>query len=118
MTKLYIETKEGSFTHEGMSIPKAEGNRHYRAMLDEVASGKAKIQSFDKAAGLLEDKKASERSWRNSELARADIELNKVQDGEGNGLVSDWRKYRTELRDYPKTTNFPNGARPSIKFTG
>ena len=53
-----------------------------------------------------------ERAWRNKELARADIELNKAQDG-GGGVVSDWRDYRNALRNMPEHSDFPsNIARP------
>jgi hypothetical protein len=116
--KTYVEQKSGGYSIEGMSIPKAEGNRHYRQMLEEVDAGEATIQAYDVEAGDLEDKIAAERSWRDSELAKADIELSKVQDGRGNGLVSDWRDYRIELREYPEAKDFPNGTRPSVKFTG
>jgi hypothetical protein len=49
-----------------------------------------------------------ERSWRNQALKEADIELLKVQDDRGVGLVSDWRDYRNALRDWPENENFPN----------
>lgn len=51
-----------------------------------------------------------ERSWRNGELARADIELNKVQDGMGVGTVASWREYRCLLRDWPQHTSFPDSS--------
>lgn len=58
----------------------------------------------------------AERKWRNDELARADIELLKVQDGIGTGNVQDWRDYRNALRDWPEHPEFPNqDYRP--KFT-
>jgi hypothetical protein len=114
--KTYIEQKQGSYSIEGMSIPKAEGNRHYRQMLEEVDAGKATIQAYDVEAGDLEDKISVERSWRDSALSKADIELSKVQDGRGTGLVSDWREYRNNLRDYPEAKDFPNGTRPVIKL--
>lgn len=49
-----------------------------------------------------------ERTWRDSQLAMSDIELYKVQDGDGIGLVSDWRDYRKALRAWPESINFPN----------
>lgn len=62
----------------------------------------------------LDNQKASgERLWRDNELNKADIELNKVQDGMGTGLVSQWRKYRCDLRNYPASTGFPYGERPT-----
>lgn len=115
--KTYIEQKSGGYSIEGMSIPKASGNRHYRQMLEEVDAGEATIQAYDVEAGELEDKIAAERSWRDSALDKADVELNKVQDDRGTGLVSDWRDYRNELRDYPEAVDFPNGTRPTVTFT-
>lgn len=54
-----------------------------------------------------------EREWRGKELNRADIELNKVQDGVGSGTVSAWRTYRCQLRDWPASPDFPDkGSRP------
>ena len=51
-----------------------------------------------------------ERSWRDAELIRADIELNKVQDSDPKsvGSVSQWREYRKALRSYPESEGFPN----------
>lgn len=57
-----------------------------------------------------------ERVWRNSELERSDIQLNKVQDSDpkAKGSVSDWRNYRKALRELPNHKDFPNkSARPS-----
>lgn len=49
-----------------------------------------------------------ERSWRDTELARADIQLLKVQDGTtGLGTQKAWREYRVALRDYPSSEGFP-----------
>lgn len=50
---------------------------------------------------------AQARVWRDGELARADIELNKVQDGMGKGTVSEWRAYRVALRTWPESQDFP-----------
>ncbi|MNF56514.1 hypothetical protein D3C84_380030 [compost metagenome] len=55
----------------------------------------------------LEIQAKSERIWRDSELARCDIELSKVQDGMGKGTVSAWREYRCALRNWPTNENFP-----------
>lgn len=55
-----------------------------------------------------------ERMWRDSELNRADIELNKVQDGMGTGTVSAWREYRCSLRDWPESPNFPDSTKRPI----
>lgn len=50
----------------------------------------------------------TERAWRDAELRRADIILNKVQDGmTGFGSVGPWRSYRVELRNWPENPEFP-----------
>lgn len=60
-----------------------------------------------------EDLCFNEKLWRNTELSRADIELNKVQDGVGVGSVAAWRQYRIDLRNWPEDKEFPNpAARP------
>lgn len=54
---------------------------------------------------------AIERVWRDGELDRADIELNKVQDGMGTGTVSVWREYRCLLRNWPENEFFPDSTK-------
>lgn len=51
-----------------------------------------------------------EREWRNLELIRADIELNKIQDSDPKavGSVGDWRLYRKQLRNWPQSPDFPD----------
>ena len=63
----------------------------------------------------LDMEKLLERGWRNKELVRSDIELNKVQDTDpqAKGTVSQWREYRKALRAWPENKDFPNkGKRP------
>jgi hypothetical protein len=57
----------------------------------------------------LKPEEDSERFWRDRELIRADIELNKVQDSDPKavGSVLDWRTYRKALRAWPEDKNFP-----------
>lgn len=51
------------------------------------------------------------RKWRDTELSRADIMLNRVQDGEtGIGTQKAWGAYRVELRGWPDTASFPDTA--------
>lgn len=59
---------------------------------------------------IQDNTEAEERLWRDSELARADIELYKVQDSDpkAKGSVSEWREYRKALRAYPESEVFPN----------
>lgn len=60
----------------------------------------------------LDELAITERAWRDSELFRADIELNKVQDADKSafGTVTVWREYRKSLRDYPQSQGFPNSS--------
>lgn len=54
----------------------------------------------------------SERSWRNYELQRVDLELYKVQDSDPKafGSVAEWRTYRKELRAWPESPYFPKSS--------
>ncbi|QNR53877.1 tail fiber assembly protein [Pseudomonas phage phiK7A1] len=56
----------------------------------------------------------AERTWRNYELARADIEFNKVTDGEGTGTVKAWKAYRIALRAWPDTEGFPDSTKRPV----
>jgi len=80
---------------------------------DQVAAGLAKdviemdegeVFSHLNPPSMIE---GVERPWRDAELSRADIELNKVQDGCGVGTVTAWRQYRVELRNWPEHLQFP-----------
>jgi hypothetical protein len=54
-----------------------------------------------------------EKFWRDSELCRADIELNKAEDSDDASVVKGWRDYRKLLRAYPEVKGFPDsGLRP------
>lgn len=75
------------------------------------------IQAIISPKLAVKELEANERAWRNAELKFADIELLKVQDGDGTGLVSDWRAYRCALRAYPEQADFPNGVRPTFVNT-
>lgn len=64
----------------------------------------------DESVRSPEEIAAEERSWRNHELFRADVELNKVQDSDpkATGTVTVWRDYRKQLRAWPENKDFPN----------
>lgn len=59
---------------------------------------------------------SQERSWRDVELIRADIELNKVQDSDpkSKGSVSAWREYRKALRAWPEHQDFPDKSKRPV----
>ena len=113
--KNYIEQKNGNFSFEGMYIPADTANRHYSAMLREVADGEATVEyyagSAREAADSLAELVNAERAWRNAELSKSDIDIYKLEDA---GLdATAYRAYRMVLRDYPQQPDFPNGARPT-----
>src|SRR5947207_3231310 len=57
---------------------------------------------------LIDAEHKEARTLRDSELTRADIMLNHVQDGEtGIGTQKAWRAYRVLLRDWPDSESFP-----------
>ena len=63
---------------------------------------------FSQVRNIKDDVADAERSWRNAELSRADIQLLKVQDGTtGLGTQKAWREYRVALREWPSTDSFP-----------
>lgn len=58
---------------------------------------------------LISARASVERDWRDAELQRADIMLNRVQDGmSGFGTVAQWRAYRVDLRNWPENPEFPD----------
>lgn len=70
------------------------------------------ITVSDKAKAADEQRALEGRQWRDAELARADIQMNKVQDGvTGIGTQKAWREYRIALRNWPSSKAFPE-ARP------
>ena len=50
-----------------------------------------------------------EKVWRNSELSRTDT-LMLLEDYPNKGVL---KVYRTKLRNYPESENFPDGDRPT-----
>lgn len=86
----YSELRQGEMSGKNI-IPDKNGF----PILSTEPSGSSKAQS--------------ERVWRNSELNRSDVELNKVQDSDQKaiGTVSQWREYRKALRAWPEHKDFP-----------
>ena len=109
--KTYLEKEEALLT-DNSYIPKT--HRLYFEALEEVEKGLAVIEPYV----APDTRPQEERQWRDAELARADIELNKVQDGRGTGIDSDWRNYRNALRDWPEHDGFPDStSRPVFVST-
>lgn len=54
-----------------------------------------------------------ERAWRDAELLKADVEVNKAVDS-AHPAESAWRKYRVALRNWPQSDGFPEkSGRPN-----
>ena len=87
--KEYTKTESGeSYTIDGMNIPNAEGNRHYRLMLEEVESGEAEILPYVipevTSAQLISELEASITSLNLRGAALGDeYSLSKIADVEG-----------------------------------
>lgn len=94
---------------DGASIPLSDGNSDYAEYLSWLEEGNTPLPST--AYVVHQDTPESAigaRLWRDAELSRADVILNRVQDGEtGLGTQKAWRAYRVELRNWPETDNFP-----------
>lgn len=110
--KQYFENANITIISEGMSIPMVKGNRHYNAILAEVEAGEAEViawEGSDKQQGEADlELEVSARAWRDDELAKADLDLNREQDGMTNYTVSTIRDWRVVLRDWPSTEDFPH----------
>jgi hypothetical protein len=95
---------------DGAHIPNHLGNTDYQAYLIWLAEGNTPEPEFSEADALALASVAA-RELRDAELTRADIMLNRVQDGEtGIGTQKAWRAYRVSLRDWPSTESFPLDA--------
>ena len=109
--KQYQETKDGSLTIDNMTIPATHGL--YRIAKEEVAAGEATITPFDHVAADAAQAIAEARAWRDGELAKADIEIYKLEDTGGD--TASYRAYRIALRDWPASQAFPDDAsKPTI----
>ena len=115
----YNETKEGTTTKDGMNIPMVVGNRHYDMILAEVEAGEAEVVAYagsDKEADEQEQEKQQQaRSWRDTELALADIDVKKDDDGMQGPAVGLIRAWRVRLRNWPDTGSFPDN-KPSKNY--
>lgn len=106
--KKYIE-KEEALLIDSSYIPK--GHRLYFKALEEVEAGEAVIEPYV----APDTRPQEERAWRNSELAKTDIELYKLQDGMETGSIEVLRQYRNALRKWPENENFPDSTyRPTL----
>jgi len=92
---------------DGAAIPQDVGNSDYVAYLAWISAGNTPEPEFS-LEELALTLSVTARLSRDAELARADIQLLKVQDGvTGIGTQKAWREYRNALREWPSTENFP-----------
>ena len=106
---IYLKNANGEvFAYETQSEREAFGSA------DLVAIGNEEIQAHLNPTPTPEQIASIERAWRNGELGRADIELNKVQDGMGIGTVTAWREYRCALRNWPEHESFPDSTQRPV----
>lgn len=123
--KIYFDPVSKGFyqtdIHRNIPLGSIEISDSERWQLIEGTSNGMEIVVVDGIVSLTNkkqsetDKSVSERLWRNSELERSDIELNKVQDSDpkAKGTVTQWREYRKALRSLPEHEKFPSvEARP------
>lgn len=93
--------------NDGAVIPIASDNSDYISYLAWIEDGNVPEPEFSEADALV-IASAEAREFRDGELSRADIMLNRVQDGEkGIGTQKAWREYRIALRQWPDTEDFP-----------
>ena len=80
---------------------------------DAVIASSTVIEYVDSQA--CKDKLGGEeRVWRDIELSKADIEINKAEDVAGVFDATDWRDYRQALRDWPEHVDFPDQTKRPI----
>jgi hypothetical protein len=65
-----------------------------------------------KQSYLTEEKSEEEKSWRNLELQRIDIEVRK--NWNYPPMIQELNQYADQLRAYPESDNFPFGTRPTM----
>ena len=83
-----------------------------------VAMIPAEVEEHKNPKLTLEQASTLERHWRNNELAKADIEINKAVDSANYSLEKSWRNYRQALRDWPEHPDFPDATkRPASPTT-
>ena len=63
---------------------------------------------FSAPVKTLEEKTASEKGWRDSELQASDFIVPLTDHPQHAAYMT----FRQELRDYPAQSDFPNGTRP------
>ena len=109
--KTYLTLEDGSLFIDNTTFSTDGSSYLYRQALEEVEAGEATIEPYT----APDTRPQEERAWRNSELAKTDIELYKLQDGMEEGSIEALRLYRNALRKWPENENFPDSTyRPTL----
>lgn len=77
-------------------------------VLAYIKNNKIKVTKLPDHESVAVNLIAEARDWRNGELARADVMVNRIEDFEIEGDATMWRKYRVALRNWPSTSGFPS----------
>lgn len=85
------------------------GNELAKAVFEYMLANKLKYDKLPVSPHVAIAKEFDARTWRDSELTRADAMFNRVTDGvKGIGTLAQWKLYRISLRDWPSTKGFPS----------
>ncbi len=82
------------------------------ALIDKAVKKRGFKKVEDPSVKIIAEYDA--RVWRDGELSRADVLINKIEDFEIEGESKPWRQYRVALRNWPAAEGFPSvESRPS-----
>lgn len=98
-----VEVDQETFIEFGLTPPPADKVRGSKGMNPTWVDIETLPSSLDQLIQI-------EKSWRNRELVKSDIEINKLQDADKNSIssIGIWRTYRKQLRAWPEHKNFPD----------
>ena len=95
---------EGYLVNGTLSVPKADGNRHYQMVKEWIAQGNIPEPQFTEAEQQTQQE-SDFRHKREPLLKEADITINKLEDIGQDSTA--WRQYRQALRDATATWIMP-----------
>jgi len=87
----------------------------YPALKADIDSSAVTVVNWedtqDYADAMSRDADTKERQWRNSELAKVDIEIRIAEDDSGAFNALTWRAYAKLLRAWPEHSDFPDSTK-------
>lgn len=116
----YKEPKAGRFDQINMIITHKEfgdipytlcpkdGSEIAKEVVELLAADGVVFKDLEKCPSIEVMSALDERMWRNDELKKADVIINKIEDFEIEGDSKAWRKYRVALRNWPDHDKFPS----------